>query len=232
MFDNHFEVFLADTEESRNIHYNIRYQVYCEEMGFENKDDFPTEMEFDEDDAKSVHFIVRNKVTEDWIGAMRLIYKRDGKLPIEKSCQLDEDFKNNDLFESVEISRLCLLKEARKGNPPQGEVESISEISASDGDIPTQQNLNRLIIWGLFYAASEYGYKNNINFYYFITTTILAKLMRRGGLCLTSFGEPCEHRGKRFPFKIDAYKTFKSKIWSSGFSSYRLFSELKVASAA
>jgi len=232
MFDNHFEVFLADTEESRNIHYSIRYQVYCEEMGFENKHDFPTEMEFDEDDAKSVHFIVRSKVTKDWIGAMRLIYKRDGELPIEKSCQLDEDLKKNDLFESVEISRLCLLKEARKGNPPQGEVDSINKIREADGEMPTQQNLNRLIIWGLFYAASEYGYKNKINFYYFMTTTVLAKLMRRGGLCLTSFGEPCEHRGKRFPFKIDAYKTFKSKIWSSGFSSYRLFSELKIASVA
>ena len=232
MFDNHFEVFLANTKESRSIHYNIRYQVYCEEMGFENKDDFQTEEEVDEDDAKSIHFIVRNKVTEDWVGAMRLIYKRDGELPIEKSCQLDEVLKNNDFSEIVEISRLCLLKEVRKGNPPQGEVESISEIRETDNGTPTQKNLNRVIIWGLFYAASEYGYKNNINFSYFMTTTVLAKLMRRGGLCLTSFGEPCEHRGKRFPFKIDAYKTFKSKMWSSGFSGYRLFSELKVASAA
>ncbi len=37
MFDDHFEVFLADTRESKEIHYSIRYQVYCEEMGFENK---------------------------------------------------------------------------------------------------------------------------------------------------------------------------------------------------
>jgi len=233
MFDNHFEVFLADTKESKEIHYNIRYQVYCEEMGFENASNFPDKKEIDEDDAKSIHFIVKDKKTKDWVGAMRLIKKKGGLLPIEKSCNLDEKIEDNDLFDTVEISRLCLVKEARIGNPPQGDVEELTVVKEASEikRIPTKNKLNRMIIWGLFHAASEYCYNNNINFCYFMTTSVLAKVMSRGGLGLTGIGEPCEHRGQRFPFKINAFKTFKSEMWE-GFSSFSLYTQSQIASAA
>ncbi len=229
MFDNYFEVFLADTEESRNIHYSIRYQVYCEEMGFENKLDFPTEMEFDEDDAKSVHFIVRNKVTKDWIGAMRLINKKGGLLPIEQSCEIDEGISTNDIFKSVEISRLCLVKEVRKGNPPIGEMENIKR---QQGDTP-QVELNRLIIWGLFYAAVNYGRKNRISNSYFMTTKVLARVLTRAGLNLIKVGGSCQHKGERFPFKMNTEEVCKSDVWKNKCSyGYSLFSEIKSAKAA
>ena len=62
-FDSNFEVFLADTLEGKQIHYNLRYQVYCDEMGFEDKDSFPDKMESDEWDDNSVHFIVRHRAS-------------------------------------------------------------------------------------------------------------------------------------------------------------------------
>jgi N-acyl amino acid synthase of PEP-CTERM/exosortase system len=83
MFDNNFEVFLADTPESKAIHYSIRYQVYCEEMGFENKDNFPLEQEFDEYDSQSTHFIVRTRLTGHWVGAIRMVFNTDHFLPID-----------------------------------------------------------------------------------------------------------------------------------------------------
>jgi len=230
MFDNHFEVFLADTEESKNIHYNIRYQVYCEEMGFENGKDFPEQMEYDDDDAKSIHFIVRDTATKQWVGATRLIYKRDGKMPIEDSCVIDEEIDRNDFFETVEISRLCLIKDVRRGkdiDPPHGIVDTSDQKTATSGlvELPSQNKLNRLIIWGMFHAISEYCFNNRINFCYFMTTSILAKVMARGGLDLISIGAPCEFRGTRFPFKIDAIAAFQSEMWKNDFNnSYLLYS--------
>jgi hypothetical protein len=35
MTNNGYEIILADTEESKNIHYNLRYQIFCLEKGFE-----------------------------------------------------------------------------------------------------------------------------------------------------------------------------------------------------
>lgn len=225
MFDSHFEVFLADTEESKKIHYKIRYQVYCEEMGFENKEDFPDEMEYDADDEKSIHFIVRNKETTDWVGAMRLIYKGDGLLPVEQSCNLNEKV-NNDLFETVEISRLCLLKHVRKGkdiDPPHGIYKD-----------PKQNKLNRLIIWGMFHAAVEYGNENKIPNSYFMTTMALAKLLKRAGLNLINIGGSCQHKGERFPFRMNTKEAYQSQVWTHGYNQgYQLFSGLtKVSQAA
>jgi len=230
MFDKHFEVFLANTEEIKNIHYSIRYQVYCEEMGFENGKNFPEQMEYDDDDAKSIHFIVRNRATKQWVGATRLIYKRDGQLPIEHSCTLDKKINNNDFFETVEISRLCIIKDVRRGedmDPPNGVVDISDQISTKNdiAELPSQNKLNRLIIWGMFHAILEYCYNNKIQFCYFMVTSILARVMARGGLDFVSIGAAFEHRGTRIPFKIDAIKNFHQDIWENGFNnSYLLYS--------
>ena len=245
MFDKHFEVFLADTPESKDIHYSIRYQVYCEEMGFENKDDFPMEMEFDENDDKSVHFIVRDKASSQWVGAMRLIFKKDALLPIEQSCKMDEAIDINDLYGAVELSRLCLVKEVRRRfkdiDPPLGIIDESSQPKETDKVklMSNQQKFNRVIIWGLIHAAADYCCSNHIKNWYFMTSRALAKVLNRGGLNLMNIGEPCQHKGERFPFKMNALETYQSDIWQSDYNTgYQLFSELseiqasKVAAAA
>jgi len=227
MFDTHFEVLLADTEESRIIHYSIRYQVYCEEMGFENQDNYSLDLEYDDDDAKATHFIVRNKQTNQWVGAMRLIYKKNDQLPIEKSCVTDEKITSNDLFDTVEISRLCLVKTARSSlkdiDPPHGIYTG--PFQEKETDKTSQHKLNRLIIWGLFYAAVKYGRANNILSSYFMTTKPLARVLRRSGLNLINIGAPCQHRGERFPFKMNTKSAYHSNAWKNKCSKgYTLFS--------
>ena len=232
MFDNHFEVFIADTAESKKIHFSIRYQVYCEEMGFESKDDFPEQMEYDEHDDRSVHFIVRDKTSGLWIGAMRLIYKKGDLLPIEQCCEINEKVDSNDLFGAVELSRLCLIKEARRRikdiDPPCGIIGESSQALASDKVklFPNQYKLNRLIIWGLIYAASEYCSSNNIHNWYFMTTFALAKVLRKGGLNLVSIGESFSHKGERFPFKMNATETYQSTIWHKYNNGCQYFSRM------
>jgi len=230
MFDNHFEVFLADTRKSKEIHYSIRYKVYCEEMGFEKKDDFPREQELDNHDQHSAHFIVRHKLTEQWVGAMRLIFKNDQSLPIEQYCILQERIDDN---KSVELSRLCVVKEVRRGfvgiDPTNGvdnESEAIKE-SHKVKLLNNHQKINRSIIWGLLNAATEYCYSNNIENWYFITTTALAKVLRKGGFNMLHIGEPCNHNGERYPFKKDVVDTYHNETWRKNFNTgYRIFSEL------
>lgn len=234
MFDNHFEVFLADTPESKEIHYSIRYQVYCEEMGFENKDDLPSEQEFDEFDNHSAHFIARHKKSGKWIGAMRLIFKNDQVLPIERHCILDEPIDKSLTQITVELSRLCVIKEIRRrvsdANPPCGigdEKQDIKE-AGKVKQFHDHHRVNRSIIWGLLNAAIVYCYSNNIENWYFITTTALAKVLRKGGFNMLNIGEPCYHNGERFPFKKDVFETYNNEIWRNDFMNgygYRVFSE-------
>lgn len=230
MFNKYFEVFLADTKKSKKIHYSIRYQVYCEEMGFENKEDFPLQMEYDENDRTSTHFIVRDKRTGLWVGAMRLIFKNDDFLPIERSCTLDEKIAHNELFGAVELSRLCLIKDARRGIKDidhNGAVDDSNTAINIDNiaSIPHRNKFNRLIIWGLIHAASDFCSTNNIHHWYFMTTSILARVLRRGGLDLMGIGDPCSHKGERFPFKMNVIETYQSKIWEDYEHGYQLFSQ-------
>jgi len=232
MFDDHFEVFLADTPESKEINYSIRYQVYCEEMGFENKNDFPLEQEFDEYDNDSVHFIIKHKQSDQWIGAMRLVSKTNQLLPIEQHCVLNEAIEKCDIGKSVELSRLCLVKEIRRRfndiDPPHGITDDTNEIIETDKiKLLNNSRVNRSIIWGMVYAASKYSYRNNISNWYFLTTKALEKVLRKGGLDMLTIGELCDHRGERHPFKMKAFETYKSEIWKDDYKNgYSLFSEL------
>jgi N-acyl amino acid synthase of PEP-CTERM/exosortase system len=234
MFDNYFEVFLADTQESKEINYSIRYQVYCEEMGFENKDNFPLEQEFDAYDNHSSHFIIRHKRSGQWVGAMRLIFKAEKLLPIEQHCLLNEKINKCDVAKSVELSRLCLIQEIRRRcndiDPPHGITDDRNEIKETDKiKLFNNSRINRSIIWGLIYAASKYSYRNNIPNWYFLTTHSLEKVLRKGGLNMLSIGDPCHHKGVRHPFKMNAFDTYQSEIWKDDYKNgYRKFSDLNL----
>lgn len=234
MFDENFEIFLADTPESKAKHYQIRYKVYCEEMGFENKDDFSHAQEFDHWDSHSAHFIVKHKESGKWVGAMRLISQCDQKLPIQQHASLN-NIKNNQPDESVELSRLCVLKEMRRASRI---TYSSNETSAKSDDIQETETIkfsvldnkhliSRQIIWGLLHAASVYCYNNNITNWYFLTSNAIAKLLRKGGLNLVNIGDACNHRGKRYPFNMNVVETYHSHVWRVGYSNgYSLFSSL------
>lgn len=235
MFDEYFETFLADTPESKAKHYQIRYKVYCEEMGFENKDDFSHAQEYDHWDKHSAHFIVKHKESGKWVGAMRLISQCDQKLPIQQHASLN-DIINNQLDQSVELSRLCVIKEMRRASR---NINSADETQAKRDDIQgsdtvkfsvfhNQHLISRQIIWGLLHAASVYCYNNNITNWYFLTSNAIAKLLRKGGLNLLNIGDACNHRGKRYPFNMNVVETYQNHVWQDGYSNgYSLFSSLR-----
>jgi N-acyl amino acid synthase of PEP-CTERM/exosortase system len=87
MFDERYEVVVACTHVTRRIHHQIRYQVYCVEQGYEDPAQYPDQEEHDAWDEHAVHFLVRERSSGEWIGAMRLIRPLDGVLPIGLAAQ-------------------------------------------------------------------------------------------------------------------------------------------------
>ena len=120
MFDERYEVIVADTPVARRIHHRIRYQVYCLENGFEDPARYPDGEERDEWDEHSVHFIVRDRLSGEWIGAMRLIKPVEGILPIQRAAQLDAQAEPQGAYRKVwELSRTCILREVRRVSTAQ-----------------------------------------------------------------------------------------------------------------
>jgi N-acyl amino acid synthase of PEP-CTERM/exosortase system len=241
MFDERYEVILADSDTAREIHHKIRYQVYCLEEGFEDHEEFRDDQERDEWDNRSAHFTVRDKRSGEWIAAMRLIARGSEGLPIEQMCQIDSSAAPSG--ESMaEISRLCIVEKVRRktGLQPssQGDTNDVQARHINDKQSKTSnERIHKSeIILGLLRAAVDYSYENGISNWYFLTTPALARIINRLCIRLTRVGSPCHHRGVRYPFAANLREAERQATegsssiaqWRSGtIKSYRRYSELR-----
>ena len=194
MFDDQFETVVADTEVSKAIHYNLRYQVYCLNSRFENPAAFPDQMESDTYDKNSVHFIVRHRDSGQWVGAMRLVLAVPGKLPLTRVSTLDADLirSHKDAVVS-EASRLCVLP-----SPQWGTTERLDIVHPS------------IVTLALIRAAREYNLTHHIQFAYFLITGQLARILRRVGIEINPVGPITHYRGVRRPYLHDCKNGYKA----------------------
>lgn len=237
MFDKRFEVFLADTQKAKELHYRLRYEVYCLERGWEDPGEFPDQMEMDEYDDNSVHFLVRERATGQWIAGLRLVLGSFKDLPVAQAC--DEGEALNVVPAEVlqqtaaEFSRLHILPEHRNGKVNSKSADKKPAPGAGPGRASE-------VMLGMIRAARDYSDRHGIDSWYFITTRALGRVLQGIGLDLKAMDSAVEHHGIRQPFYGDldvffdpmaeknpaAHAMFeKTKI--SEVPGYRLFSEIE-----
>ena len=94
----------------------LRYQVYCEELNFLNKQDYPSGEESDEFDAGSVHVGALN-VNQEVIASARMVPSTRGLFPMENHVAIDDSATRENLkisleelrnSSAVEVSRLVV----------------------------------------------------------------------------------------------------------------------------
>jgi len=207
MFDQHFEAILADNDEAKRIHYNIRYQVYCLEAGYEDPNAFADGEEKDQWDEHAAHFLVRSKATGQWIAAMRLILPVGSRShPVFQFCDIDPCISH--LSETVmtgEVSRLCVLGTYRRRLAPamrSAIITTHGQDTAPHGQL-RERCKEPLIALGLFRAAAQYSREQGIPYWYFLTTSALARALRRMNVQMAIAGTSCLHNGERHPFWIN-----------------------------
>ena len=212
LFDKDFEVVLADTEKSKDIHYQLRYKVYCEETGFEDSGQFVSGRELDEYDDGAVHFIVRSKSSGEWIAALRLIINKDfHALPVNTLMpqgsfqrRLIERELNKSRNEKVlEISRLCVVGSVRKGGKSSLKREPE-------------------IMLGLLRAVYAYALKNQIDCGFFTVTKSLARILRSLNMRFLDAGPECNYHGLRIPYYVHV-SNFLVDVPQKSEAVYRMF---------
>jgi N-acyl amino acid synthase of PEP-CTERM/exosortase system len=191
MFDRRYKAFLADTEQSKKIHHQLRHQVYCLEKGFEEASQFKGGMEIDDFDQQAVHFIVQDQQTSEWVATLRIVLPEAQKLPITELFKSDLSFDMAANCHGVaEISRLSILSAHRH-----------SKTFVSDHSYPE-------ILFGLIRAAKEYCEIKGIDQWLFLCRRSLKKIAARGGMEMKEIGKPINHRGARYPYLVDLEKSF------------------------
>jgi len=204
LFDDDFEVFLANTEESKKLHYALRYRVYCQETQFENSAQFSDQLETDDLDRLSVHFIARSKKTKEWLGAIRLIVSTLDELPAFNLLpenafyrqRMKDEVNRSHARKAAEISRLCILGCYRKTGASLSNVQPQME---KEGDAVSMRQQPEVLL-GLMRVAYKYCINNQIDICLFTITKSLAKIMQRLSLNFIQAGEEVEHRGLRAPY--------------------------------
>lgn len=203
MFDDRYEVILADNEAARQIHHQVRYKVYCLEEGLEDQSDFDNNEERDEWDANSVHFTVRTKHSKEWVAAMRMVVHGPEGLPLEQLCDIDPMAAPTE-GSTAEISRLCIIDKYRSEKQPHNSsrkgTPQLYDAKKTRPPNDNERHHKSEIILGLLRAAVDYSYEHDISNWYFLTTPALARIINRMCIQLVKVGSPCNHRGVRYPF--------------------------------
>lgn len=206
-FADTFSVIPATTAELREKVYQLRHQVYCDELGYEPRR--ASLLEHDAYDARSIHCLLFHKASQTYAGCVRLVLPDgddvDDQLPFESSCSqsLDWDFDaagQTPRARYGEISRLAITANfrRRRGEVTLGDSDSL----ALDGADQNDRRLFPSVALGLYVAITAMGLNKGLDGVFAMMEPRLARQLRRFGIVFTQVGAQVEHRGVRAPFFI------------------------------
>lgn len=218
-----YQPYIAQTRRQREAAYNMRYQVFTEELKLEPTNE--NRMQQDPFDEYSIISLLSVNDPFDYCGTLRIVepYFDDQLLPIESHCidAISDERYHPSLFqrdEICEISRLAIPLEFRRHRDFYRDAESFSSSSAIKGRV------DGLPIAGicLYLSAAAIVINSGRKHAYVMVYPAMAKRLAAIGLHLKQIGDMVDFNGKRAPFYINAndiHKTLKSS-YRSLFNAY------------
>lgn len=202
-FDLYFEVISADTPELLRKAYELRYQVYCLERGFEDGTEHPDGLEIDEFDSHARHSLLVHRPTGQAIGAVRLVLPVPGahhnSFPIQNLTDhaLVRCPSAFPVASMAEISRFSISKEFRRrrtdtlygeGNAPR-----------AGEDEPGDRRSGALVRLGLMLAICRMSAELGVTDWCAVMEPALLRILAMTGVHFEMIGPPVEYHGLRQP---------------------------------
>lgn len=215
-FHHYFKLVLADTEDLRNEVYRIRYQVYCQELHYEDAKAFPDGLEHDIYDVSSRHCLLLHRSTNTYAGCVRLVFNDNHDpsriLPFEQFCSsslhreaVDPSALDRESF--GEISRLAVPANFRRRKK---DLESpLGEISDPDPEEGQDKRQFPSIALGLYLAAASIGLDAGLEGVFAMMEPRLARHLMRFGIQFQQIGDVVNYHGPRAAFYINRNMLFK-----------------------
>ena len=197
----------AVSDELKNEVYKLRYQVYCIETGFENPEEHPGEMESDDFDRHSVHYLIRHRKSGIYAATTRLILPDTNKIntlfPIELYSTIDNHKEPQDKQQRhlAEASRFCVSKAfKRRKNDYQASLTGISpdweqKTAAAEEERRTYPHLSI----ALYACLIKMSHENNIHYWYALMEPALIRFFTTLGIYFKGIGPVTDYHGLRRP---------------------------------
>lgn len=211
----------AQCEISRSLSYQVRHQVYCEELGFEPCN--AQRQETDHFDEFADHFLITHNRTGLSAGTVRLILptQNEHTLPIERFLRIEHPRHN-----IAEVSRIAVPQWLRDKNSARHDATLTVDERKQAGMLSLMLSLCAL------WSANEHKREH----VYVLMERRLALLLSRFGVHFSPCGDPVRLNGERFPHYLslnevnstlieDArplYELIKNKIQSPTYPSEAL----------
>lgn len=210
-FPNFFNAELAQTDIQRQAIFQLRHQVYCEELQFEPRR--PDQLEHDSFDGRSIHCYINHAPSNSLAGTVRLITAQhtDELLPIEQyfSQTLTSHALTPDNFprhQVCEISRLAVPASIRRRQTDKSKNgTSLSHILSS-----LESKCCSIVAIALYLIATLMCVRTHRYHAYVMIEPALARILKRIGIHFQQIGQTIEFNGKRAPYYLDMRTTMET----------------------
>lgn len=205
-FFKYFRLIYASTPALLSEVYKVRYDVFCKELELEKN--CPADVEKDEFDDYSIHYLLQHRTSNKYAGTIRLVLPPSNKpellIPLEKYCPdaVDAsiiDIKKLPRGSFAEVSRLAVPASFRKRT---GESGKPYVVTPEDADNATDRRHFPHIAIGLYLAAASLFVHKQLDYIFVMTEPRLARALSRVGLRFEQMGDVIEYHGQRAPFFI------------------------------
>ncbi len=183
--------------------FRLRYQVYCNQCGFEDPANYPDMIEQDEYDDYAVHF--GKTIAGDYAmdGTVRMILYSEMGFPIEKNFIIDPlSLPAFDRSRIAEISRLAISKDFRR-KKGDGILYTQKKVDFTDKNSlykkkSRQKNINYAL--GLYQCIYQESLKRGLTHWYAAMTDGLYYLLTGIGCVWHPIGPKMNYHGWRRPY--------------------------------
>lgn len=194
IFAENFSIRLARDEESRDRVARLRYQVYCDELGFQL--DQRDGREVDAYDSHSLLCLLQHRGSGLDAGCIRLVLPApaDGGLPFEPSGlpHIDRgrlDLERLDRLRSCEVSRLAMAPRFRC---------KIAGLGS-----PIDNRWLPMLSMSLYHAAIALILGSDLQSVFMVNEVRLQRLLQRMGIHLRQVSDEFDYYGRRAVFFTD-----------------------------
>ena len=199
-----FELRVATTRSISADAYAIRWQVYCQEFGYEPAHLFPDQQETDAADHRSVQVVAYYRPTGRPVGCFRLL--------LTDPLHLDTPFHLEEVCPELiprsiprtgerrlgyaEISRYCILAPFRRftRRPPSG---------VDEGQWLAEEPMRRGLATLMWFAAAHLAVHIRLDYILALMEPRLCQLARSWGFCFLPIGAGVDFHGLGLPYRID-----------------------------
>jgi N-acyl amino acid synthase of PEP-CTERM/exosortase system len=183
--------------------YELRFQVYCLECGFLDKNDYPQGLETDEHDDASAHFGAYD-LENELAGYVRLVSPDAiGTFPFQNHCvSLLDGVQLPPAGHSAEISRLMVREDLRRVRG-EAATERAGGASAAMRRLTEMRQPSPQILLSLYREMYAYSLQHGIRYWYAAMERALARTLNRMNFSFRQIGPATDYYGPVAPYVAD-----------------------------